>query len=226
MIANAEILGVRKPTNVQKVFSNSQRSQLSHCHPARHPFTSSTGQQQPIKTALSHPQLFGFDSTNQGRLAGAPDAVSGQGQPITEAPAHLMHCGLLAGSQQARTAVDPTTGVVDPGHYSACQPIRGVISLSDTCGLAESECLHFVVCVCVWICMSISMDVYLWMWGTLLPHSHNALLSYQQASLTLNPSFIIILKLVLPPKGVESLSNKKGLKIGKRKQCLWTNKDD
>lgn len=161
MIANAEILGVRRPTYVQKVFSNSQRSQLSHCHPARHPFTSSTGQQQPIKTALSHPQLFGFDSTNQGRLAGAPDAVSGQGQPITEAPAHLMHCGLLAGSQQARTAVDPTTGVVDPGHYSACQPIRGVISLSDTCGLAESERLHFVLCVCVcvsacllaWMCI-------------------------------------------------------------------------
>lgn len=52
---------------------------------------------QPMKTALSHPQLFGPGSTNQGRLACAPDPVSGWGEPITDAPAHLMHCDPLAG---------------------------------------------------------------------------------------------------------------------------------
>lgn len=76
-----------------------------------------------MKTALSYPQLFGSGSTNQRMLAGAPDPVSGQGQPITEAPAHLMHCGLLAGSRQACAGADPRAGAVDPGHYSDRRPI-------------------------------------------------------------------------------------------------------
>lgn len=88
-----------------------------------------------MKTALSHPQLFGSGSTNQERLAGAPDPVSGRGQPMAGAPAHLMHCGPLAGGRQARAGADPHTGAVDPGHYSERRPIRCIASL--LCGLAH-----------------------------------------------------------------------------------------
>lgn len=85
-----------------------------------------------MKTVLSHPQLFGSGSANQKRLASAPDLVSGQTQLIAEAPAHLMHCGRLAGA-------DPLTGAADPGHYSERRTIRCIVSLSDTCGLADFE---------------------------------------------------------------------------------------
>lgn len=114
-----------------------------------------------MKTALSHPQLFGSGSTNRRRLASAPDPVSGRGQPITEAPAHLMHCGLLAGSRQARAGADPRAGAVDPGHYPDRRPIRCIVSLSDTRGLADFECLHFALCVfvCVRVCVRVYQHV-------------------------------------------------------------------
>lgn len=131
--------------------AHSQLNQLSQCHPLTQPFTSRMRRWQPMKTALSHPQLFGPGSPNQGRLARAPDPVSGGGEPIIGAPAHLMHCGPLTGSRQTRAGADPHTGAVDPGHYSDCRPIRCTVSLSHVAW----QTLGFGV----WSCESIRMHV-------------------------------------------------------------------
>lgn len=195
----------------------------------QHPFTSRMRQRQPMKTALSHPQLFGSNSTNQRRLASAPDPVSGWGQPIRETPAHLMHCGLLAGSRQSRPGADPHTGAVDPGHYSDCRPIRCIVSLSDTCGLADFECLHFVLCVyvCVYACVCASACKCVNLRNSATPFPQ--CLAVLSAGLSHSvPGFILFLRLnngrCVALLGAEGLGNKKRLKI--KKTCLWTNKDD
>lgn len=140
-----------------RYLTHSQLNQLSQCHPPRHPFTSRMRQWQPMKTALSHPQLFGSGSTNQRRLTSAPDPVSGRGQPITNAPAHLMHCGLLAGSRQDCTGGDPHTGAVDPSHYSDHRPIRCIISLSHVAWQTMNVCILSFVSLCVCVCMRLFM---------------------------------------------------------------------
>lgn len=124
---------VRVTIFLYRALTHFQLNHLSHCHPSRHQFTSSElGEWLPMKTALFHSQIFGSHSTNQGRLAAAPDPVSGHRQPITEAPAHLMHRGPLACSRQAHISVDPHTGAVDAGHCSDRQPIKCIVLLSDT----------------------------------------------------------------------------------------------
>jgi len=83
-----------------------------------------------------------------------------------------MHCGLPAGIGRQATQVPWIQA-----HYSECRPIGCIVSLPDTCGLADFERLEFV-----------SSRVYMGNGATLPPHSHNALQSYQQASLSLTLS--------------------------------------
>lgn len=95
---------------------------------------------------LSHPQpFFGSSSTNQRKLASAPDLVSCPWQPIAKPPAHLAYWGPLAG--------------LDPPTHRCCGsgPIMQTIGQSD--GLTHyqthvawqslSVCSLFFFCVCV-----------------------------------------------------------------------------
>lgn len=160
-----------------------QLNQFSPCHPARHPFTSRMRQWKPIKTVLPQSQLFGSDSANQRRLACAPDLVSGQAQPITGIQRTWCIMVLFLVVDRLMLVRAPT-GAVDPGHYSECQPIRYIVSLSQTCRLVDFEWLHFVLCVCL-CAMCVYQHACVCMHPkTLLSHSHNALQSYQEASLT------------------------------------------
>lgn len=123
---------------------------LSQCHPLRHPFTERMRQWQPMRTVLSHPQLFGPGSTNQGRLPCAPDPVSGWGQPITDVPAHLMHCGPFASCRQTPTQVLWIQAI-----SLTSQPIRCIFSLSHEAWQTLSFCIlssvYHYVCVCACI---------------------------------------------------------------------------
>ncbi|TNN83657.1 hypothetical protein EYF80_006175 [Liparis tanakae] len=74
-----------------------------------------------------------------GEPCGKLSAPVGVAQPIAETPAHLMHCGLPAGIGRQTTQVPWILA-----HYSECRPIGCIVSLPDTCGLADFERLEFV----------------------------------------------------------------------------------
>lgn len=96
--------------------TDSKLKQLSQCHPYRLRFTSRMSRWQPMTTAPSHPQLFGPGLTNQGRLL-AHLTLSLSQESITNTPAHLMHCHVLAGIVDGHGLVSHT-GALNPGHYS------------------------------------------------------------------------------------------------------------
>lgn len=132
-----------------------------------------------MKTALSHPQLFGSGSTNQRRLAGAPDPVSGLPQPIAAVPVHLMHCGPLAGGRQAHA-----------GSARAQVPVILIADQSDASSRYEAHVAwqaprgfeHFcLVRMLVRALASAPQELS-------LAASHNALLPYQRASFTPSPA--------------------------------------
>lgn len=138
-----------------------------------------------------------------------------------------MVCLLVVGS--LALVPIPCTGAVDPGHYSDRRPIRCIVSLSDTCGLADFGCLHFVLCVCVsmpaCVHQHVNVCVHLRNSATLFPQCLAVLSAGLSHSV---PGFILFLRLnngrCVALLGAEGLGNKQRLKI--KKTCLWTNKDD
>lgn len=157
--------------------TRSQSNQLSHCHPPRH----TIHQQNEAVTANENGSFppaafFGSGSTNQRRLASAPDPVSGWAQPITEAPAHLMHWCLLAGTVGRLALVRSPTQVL------WIQAIILTGGQSDASSRYQTHVAWQTLSVCILCVCSMYVDVCIY--GTLLPLSHNALLPYQQASLT------------------------------------------
>lgn len=131
---------------------------------------------QPMKTLNLYPQLFWGGRLNQlGRPVSAPDPVSGWGQPIRDAPVHLMHCFPPADSRQAWTGLDHHTGALVPSRRSDCQPIRCVISLSHVAWQINDFAFLFCLFLCS-LCEHICRN--------LLPLPHSTLQSYQQTSVT------------------------------------------
>lgn len=128
---------------------------------------------QPIKTLNPYPQLFWRARLNQlRRPVSAPDPVSGWGQPIRDAPVHLMHCFhlLIAGRLELVwtttqvlwfQAVDLTASQSDASSHYHMWPGKLMILL-----------FVLFVSVCENIC------------GNLLPLPHSTLQSYQQTSVT------------------------------------------
>jgi len=203
-----------------------KRLELSRCHPPRHPFTSRMRQWQASENNPFPPAAF-WVWLNQSEKACAcvrlcfwPGTPNHRG---SSTPDTLLSVYRLSAGSGWCGPLHRCCGS-EPLFWPPANQIHCFISRHMWPGrlwvLAFGLAYTFAS---VLACICAAEELY-------YPCSHNALLPYQQASLTLflasSSSWASTIGTVLPPQQAEGLCNKRRLKIKKIKTCLWTNKDD